>query len=126
MRFDPTGHQEASEGGASDIPPYVPSIDTKEIFRQLIADEIRAGRMTPRRRRRIVRYAASMGLSAVQAGELLAACREELMESDDLEDRYRALRLYDPPPIKSSPWARAVIIILGILAMDALFLGWLL
>jgi hypothetical protein len=126
MRFDPTGHNEASGGDANDVPRYVPSIDTKEIFRELIAEEIRSGRMTARRRRRIVRYAASMGLSAVQAGELMAACRDELMESDRLEDRYRALRMDDPPPATSSPWIRAIIIILGVLAMDAVFLGWLL
>ena len=66
----------------SDPPVFAPSIDMTAIFRQLIADEVRTGRLTRARRRRIVQYAAHLGLSAVQVGRLIAECREEATRSD--------------------------------------------
>ena len=81
---------------------YTRRIDTKEIFRELIAQEVRNGRLTPSRRRRIVRYAAQLHLSAAETGRLIAECREEALESEDAEEIYHALRLVEPPP-KSMP-----------------------
>ena len=72
-------------------------IDTKEIFRQLIAQEVRSGRLTPGRRRRIIRYAAQLHLSAVETGRLIAECRDEALESDDADVIYHDLRLVAPP-----------------------------
>ena len=69
-----------------------------EIFRELIAQEVRSGRLTPSRRRRIVRYASHLHLSAVETGRLIAECREEALESEDPEVVYHALRLVEPPP----------------------------
>ena len=77
---------------------YTQRIDTKEIFRELIAQEVRTGRLTPSRRRRIVRYAAQLRLSAVETGRLIAECRDEALESEDAEEIYHALRLVEPPP----------------------------
>ena len=77
---------------------YTRRIDTKEIFRELIAQEVRSGRLTPSRRRRIVRYAAQLRLSAVETGRLIAECRDEALESEDPEEIYHALRLVEPPP----------------------------
>lgn len=73
-------------------------INTKEIFRELIAQEVRSGRLTPSRRRRMVRYAAQLRLSAVETGRLIAECRDEALESEDHEVIYHALRLVEPPP----------------------------
>lgn len=73
-------------------------IDTKEIFRAMIAQEVRSGRLTPSRRRRMVRYAAQFHLSAVETGRLIAECRDEALESEDAEEIYHALRLVEPPP----------------------------
>lgn len=73
-------------------------LDTKEIFRELIAQELRSGRLTPTRRRRIVHYAAQLRISTVEAGRLIAECREEALESEDPEEIYHALRLVEPPP----------------------------
>lgn len=72
-------------------------IGTKEIFRELIAQEVRSGRLTPSRRRRLVRYAEQLRLSAVETGRLIAECRDEALESDDPEEIYHALRLVEPP-----------------------------
>ena len=77
---------------------YTQRIDTKEIFRELIAQEVRSGRLTPSRRRRMVRYAAQFHLSAVETGRLIAECRDEALESEDAEEIYHALRLVEPPP----------------------------
>ncbi len=78
-------------------------IDTKDIFRELIAQEVRSGRLTPSRRRRIVRYASHLQLSAVETGRLIAECREEALESEDPEVVYHALRLVEPPPAATMP-----------------------
>ncbi len=78
---------ETSDGADGEAPPpFVPSIDMQQVFRQLIIDEIRSGRpaeagsLTPAQRRRIVRYAAGLGLSAVQAGRLITSCHNEAGE----------------------------------------------
>ena len=51
------------------------SIDHREIFRELIATEVKAGRMTSFRRARIVRFASQLGLSAVETGRLIMECQ---------------------------------------------------
>lgn len=54
---------------------WQPPIDTKDVFRALIENELLAGRLSERRRARIVRYASQMGLTAVEAGRLIAECQ---------------------------------------------------
>ncbi len=104
---------------------FVPSIGTDDIFRQLIADEIRNGRLSPSRRRRIVRYAAQLGLSAVEAGKLIAACREEALQTNDPTERFHALRLVEPPPDRVPiPVKIAIVVGLAIL-LDVLVVAWL-
>jgi hypothetical protein len=34
----------------------------------------------------------------VETGRLIAECRDEVLESDDAEEIYHALRLVEPPP----------------------------
>jgi len=77
---------------------YMPRINTKEVFRAMIAQEVRSGRLTPSRRRLIVCYAAQFHLSAVETGRLIVECRDEALESEDAEEIYHALRLVEPPP----------------------------
>ncbi len=82
-----------------DSPPTKPRrIHAKDILRELIAQELRAGRLTPSRRRRMVRYAAKFHLSAVDTGMLIEECRDEALESEDSEVIFHALRLIEPPP----------------------------
>ena len=109
----------------NDLPAYVPSIETRDVFRQMIAMELRNGRLTPARRRRIVRYAAQMGLSAVEAGQLIAACRKEALQSEDPRARHHALRLVEPPPERAP-----VVLILSValalaILLDLIFVSWL-
>ena len=104
---------------------YLSALHTRDIFRQLIADEIRTGRLTPARRRRVVQYAASMGLSAVEAGQLISACRKELLTSEDPAERHRALELVEPPP-ERWPIALKLSIVVGLaILLDLLLLKWL-
>ncbi len=107
-----------------DPPAYVPSIDTHEIFRQMIAEELRSGRLTAARRRRIIRYAAGMGLSASEAGTLVETCREQALQSDNVEERACALRLA-PRETEHIPIAMklSVILLLVVLA-DLIVLLW--
>ena len=58
--------------------PFV--ADTKTIFREMIAAELRAERLTPLRRARMVRYASQLGISASEAGRLIAECHQETRE----------------------------------------------
>jgi hypothetical protein len=102
--------------------PFCPPLpDTKTIFREMIAAEIRAGRLSAARRARIVRYASQIGLSAVETGRLIHDCVYEALEDRDPAVQACALRLAVQPPRRRllSPH---VSIVTGIL----LILIWLL
>lgn len=106
-----------------DLPAFVPSIDTRDVFRQLIVDEIRNGRLTRARRRRIVRYAAQLGLSAVQAGRLITACREEVLQARDPTERYHALRLVEPTPTRVPTHIKIALLVAAAIILDLLLLN---
>jgi len=61
---------------------YATGLDIRGIFRALIADEVRQGRLSPFRRRRIIQYAAHLGLSVEEVGSLIAECRSEAEGGD--------------------------------------------
>jgi hypothetical protein len=73
-------------------------VDSIVVFQELVADEIRNGRLSRVQRRRIVRYAAALGLSAVDAGILIADCRNRVKAEKDPIARDHALRLVEPDP----------------------------
>ena len=75
---------------------WQPPIDTKDVFRALIEDELRAGRLNARHRARIVRYAAQMGLTAVEAGRLITECQAVAQAAP--ESPAPALRFVPVPP----------------------------
>jgi len=72
------------------------SISAKAVFRQLIDEEVRSGRLTALRRRRIVRFAAGMGLSATEVGRLIQECREEAERRIEATQADHGLRLAFP------------------------------
>ena len=108
-----------------DVRAFMPPIDTREIFRELIASELRNGRLTRERRRRIVRYAAQMGLSAVEAGRLIAACRAEALQSGDPTEKYHALRLVDPEPECIPVGLKLTLVVALAILVDLLVIRWL-
>ncbi len=131
--------QKRDRAADGDPSVYVPSIDMTVIFRELIADEVRTGRLTRARRRRIVQYAAHLGLSAVQVGRLIAECQEEATRSDDrvgglsicdwrlktestIDDRQSPV--HRPPPVPM-PLKIAVVVAAAML-LSVLLVRWLL
>ena len=111
-----------SDARRDGVPAFVPSIDTEEVFRKLIARELRSGRLTAAQRRRIVRYAAALGLSAVQIGRLVAACRDEALQSRDETERYHALRLVEPPPPSIPTPVKIALVVAAAILIDLLII----
>ena len=121
--YESTDSREPLRIRPRDVPRDHPTrIDHDEIFRKLIADELRGGRLDSSRRRRIVRYAAQMGLSAVEAGRLMAACREEALASSDADIREHALRLALPDRRGNLPWPARVGVVVGVAVLIHLVL----
>ncbi len=79
------------------LPCWAPPPDTECIFRELIAVELRAGRLTRMRRARIVRYASQIGLSAVDTGRLIAECQSSHLDRTDSASEQPNLRLVGVP-----------------------------
>ena len=98
------------------------SLSTEAIFRALIAGELRNGRLTPARRRRIVRYGASMGLTASELGKLITQCRNEALLSEDHVERHHALRFVDQPP-HTTPVALKIAVIFAIVILIQILVG---
>jgi len=100
-------------------------LDTRTIFREMIARELRSGRLTAAQRARFVRYAAQMGLSATQAGLLIAECRDEALQSGDGEIREFALRLVEPVEPLIPTWFKIAVVIVAALTLDVLIVLWI-
>jgi hypothetical protein len=52
-------------------------LDVCNVFRTLVRDEVRTGRLSPLRRRRLVRYAAHLGISPRELGDLVSRFKSE-------------------------------------------------
>ncbi len=100
---------------------FIPAIEPRDIFREMVREEVRSGRLTRTRRRRIVQYASHLRLSAVEVGRLIAAYREELHDSNDPGDRSLFMRLAEMEVDQDgepSRWA-----VLGMIALKGLTIG---
>jgi len=104
---------------------FQPSIPVEDIFEQLFASELRDGKLTRRRRKRLVQYAAQMGLSARQAGVLLERSYQRAIDDGHEPAMGHALRLVNPPEPKISEPMRITIIIAVSLIVDTLLIYWL-
>jgi hypothetical protein len=100
-------------------------LDTDTIFREMIARELRAGRLTHARKPHIERFGADLGLSTEEANSAIIECREEALHSADSAERRFARRLLDPRPARiSTKWKMAVAIAVAI-ALDVALFVWL-
>jgi len=100
-------------------------LTTRRIFEQMIEDEVRSGRLTPWRRRRIVRYAASLHLSAVEAGEIIESCRRRVHEQLGGHASSGVFKLPDPPtPAVTRALLTWFVLVLAII-LNLLVLSWL-
>ena len=118
------GRSAGEDGTPGDRIEFVPAIDNGQIFRQLIMDELRNGQLTRARRRRIVRYAAKLRMSAVEAGQLITRCTEEALKSPDPTERFHALRLVEPTPTKVPIALKISIVVALAILVDLVVLGW--
>ena len=112
------------DGRAGAARTSAPSLDTKAIFRQLIEEEIRSGRLTRSRRKRIIRYAAQLQLSAVEAGRLIEQSKLIALRSDDPTEHRHALRLAAPESAGISTTARIWLVVIGAIVLDGWVLWW--
>ncbi len=115
---------EMSGAEADDRPAFVPRIAAADVYYEMIAGELRHGRMSRARRRRIVRYAAQLGLSAVEAGRLITECREQALESDDPIERQHALEFVEPAPERMPIAFKLAIVVAIALLVDLLVMSW--
>lgn len=126
MRHDTHRASRAAQSTTrADHPAYMPRIDTTDILRDLIANEIRGGRLTRARRRAVEKYATQFGLSTTQATRLVDRCRDEATRSHRPTRRRHALR---QPDSRSPGFAMSIAVMLaliGIIALDYLLITWL-
>jgi len=124
-------HFDESAGGPA--PGRGASLDTRLIFRRMIEDEVRAGRLTRSRRRRIVRYAAQLDLSAVETGRLIDECRAKVaaerradVGTDDRSaaDAFTYHDSTEGPPGPAMVW-KIWLIVVAAIVLDLLMLRWL-
>ncbi len=111
-------------GPVDTLPPFVPTIDVEDVFRRLIEDELRQGRLTRARRKKIIQYAVQLRMSAVQTGRLIEKCRTRALESNDPEVRHYAFRLTEPAPSRVSPALKISLVIALAILFDLLLLKW--
>lgn len=92
------------------------TLDQREIFCELIAAEVRCGRLTPMRRARIVRFASQLGLSATEAGQMIAQCKRMASAGDaELSEAWiPRLQPRVSRPVRLSP---SVAIVTGVLLL---------
>ncbi len=101
-------------------------LDTEHIYREMITNELRAGRLTPGRHAEIVRFGSHLGFSVLEANKLVAECRDRALQSADPVERNYALRLL--PPQRTwipTTWKVAAVIALAIV-LDIIIAKWLL
>jgi len=103
----------------------MPRIATTDILRELIANEIRSGRLTRTRRRAVEKYATQFGLSATQATRLVDRCRDEAIRSAHPTQRRHALRLPDSGSPGFTMSIAVMLALIGIIAIDYLLITWL-
>lgn len=100
-------------------------LDTNEIFRTLIADEVRTGQLSPSRRRRIIQYASHLGLTAVQVGEMIESCRREAPAGDDLRERAHPFRFIPAAQSRIPTPIKIAMVVGAALLVDLIVLKWL-
>jgi hypothetical protein len=95
------------------------------IFRETVRWELSRGRLSSWRRRRLVKYAAALRISAVEAGRLIQEARQAQRE-EQLADESAAphLRLVDAQDNRWPVWAKLAAA-LGILVFIKLTFVWI-
>ena len=96
-------------------------IGCESIFRRMIENEMRAGRMSKGRRRKLIQFGSHLGLSPVEVGELIARCR---MEEPGEEPEPDVLPYV--PAAQRRLWSARFAMLLGVaLLLEFVVLTWL-
>lgn len=128
FRYDNQNDGSQTSAGRSNTP--LERLDMRQIYEQMIDQEVRTGRLSPSRRKRIVRYAAGLGLSAVEAGKLVDACQARIAREQGRPEPPPQLRVADASPADDEPariaaiWKIGAVVLLAVV-LDLLVLGLL-
>lgn len=114
---------------------FQPPLDASAVFRELILNDIRRRGLSRARRRELIAYASQLDVSAREMNQLFSECRDELMESENLDDVGAALDLLrdeEAAVARAADWAlfgmvtlKGMTVALWIVA-GLLLVGWLL
>jgi len=125
MRYESSGHNSRRSRELEEALGGWARLDTEQIYREMIAEELRTGRLTPARQTGIVRFGSHLGLSVLEASKLVAECRDRALQSSDPTERNYALRLLQPSRIWiPSGWKIAGVIAAAIV-FDIIIVKWL-
>ena len=124
QRYDQSPKPRPLNGPTEAESSFVPSIDMKDVFCRLIEDELRNGRLTRSRRKRIVQYATQLRISAVEAGRLVEACRQRVLESAEPAERHHALRLVEPRNARVPFVFKVSLVIALAILLEVVLLRW--
>lgn len=95
-----------------------------KIFREMVRGELANRHLSAWRRRRLVRYAASLRISAVEAGELIQeVVRAEGSPDTDLNEPAPHLRLMPAPKRAWPTWAKLTAALAAVLLVNLLVLA---
>ncbi len=117
-KFNPPG----APAAPGDATAWQRRISAHEVFEELLAGELRAGRLTAGGRRRIIAYGAQLGLTPAQVARMIERRRNEAIADDDPAARHHALRLVDPPPQRVPFAAKIALVITLAIAVDLLII----
>jgi hypothetical protein len=79
--------------------------EARQIFRRMVEVELRNGQLNTYRRKRLVGFAASLHLSALDSGRLIQEAVREFERSGSATTAGPSLRLVQPHVSSGFPWA---------------------
>ena len=130
LRIRNDNRHDAPDTGSGRSNRLLESLETRDIYEQMIDHELRVGRLSPSRRKRIIRYAAGLGLSAVEAGKLVDACQAKIASEQGQPDPSPTLKMAESSPTPNQParidaiWKIGAVVLLAVV-VDLMMLGLL-
>ena len=99
-------------------------VDAKAVFREAVRWELANGRLSAWRRRRIVRYAAALRITAVEAGRVIQQATRDHQAEVRRNQPPPALRCVAAPDQGWPTWAKLAASLFALVAAEAVL--WLL
>ena len=125
MRHDSHDHDAQRQREVDEATSGWARLDTETIFREVIDNELRAGRLTTSQKAQIMRFGVEFGLSDAETTDLINECRDKALVSADPAERRYARQHLDPGPARiPTTWKMAGVIAVAI-AVDVALFVWL-